>query len=76
MQMCARKAADFILEKMQTEEGRLLHRYRGEAGISANLDDYAFLIWGLLDLYETVFDVKYLKAAVAAKPGHDGAFLG
>ncbi|MCK9564870.1 MAG: thioredoxin domain-containing protein [Methanothrix sp.] len=58
------KAADFILKDMQTEEGRLLHRYRGEAGIFANLDDYAFLIWGLLDLYETVFDVKYLKAAL------------
>ena len=60
----ATKAADFILEKMQTTEGRLLHRYRGEAGIFANLDDYAFLIWGLIDLYETVFDVKYLKAAL------------
>jgi hypothetical protein len=58
------KAADFILEKMQTADGRLLHRYRGEAGISANLDDYAFLVWGLIDLYETVFDVKYLKAAL------------
>jgi uncharacterized protein YyaL (SSP411 family) len=60
----ATKAADFILEKMQTTEGRLLHRYRGEAAIPANLDDYAFLIWGLIDLYETVFDVKYLKAAL------------
>jgi len=60
----ATKAADFILEKMQPGEGRLLHRYRGEAGISAHLDDYAFLIWGLIDLYETVFDVKYLKAAL------------
>ncbi|MDD4161170.1 MAG: thioredoxin domain-containing protein [Methanothrix sp.] len=58
------KAADFILEEMQTTEGRLLHRYRGEAGISANLDDYAFLVLGLLDLYETVFDIKYLKAAI------------
>jgi uncharacterized protein YyaL (SSP411 family) len=58
------KAADFILNEMRTTEGRLLHRYRGEAGIAANLDDYAFLIWGLLDLYETVFDVNYLKAAL------------
>jgi uncharacterized protein YyaL (SSP411 family) len=58
------KAADFIQKEMQTAEGRLLHRYRGEAGIAANLDDYAFLIWGLLDLYETVFDAKYLKTAL------------
>ncbi|MDD2754761.1 MAG: thioredoxin domain-containing protein [Methanothrix sp.] len=58
------KAADFILKETRTADGRLLHRYRGEAGIAANLDDYAFLIWGLLDLYETVFDTKYLKAAL------------
>lgn len=60
----ATKAADFLLETMQTAEGRLLHRYRDGADIQANLDDYAFLVWGLIDLYETVFDVKYLKAAV------------
>jgi uncharacterized protein YyaL (SSP411 family) len=61
----ARKAADFILNKMRTKEGRLLHRYRsGHAGLQANIDDYAFLIAGLLDLYETNFDVEYLKAAL------------
>ncbi len=60
----AKKAADFILEKVRTPEGRLLHRYRGEAGIQANLDDYSFLIWGLIDLYETVFEVRYLQAAL------------
>ena len=58
------KAADFILQEMTTADGRLLHRYRDGAGITANLDDYAFLIWGLLDLYETVFDAKYLKRAL------------
>ena len=60
----AQRAAGFILEKMRNPEGRLLHRYRGEAGIQANLDDYAFLIWGLIDLYETVFEVNYLQAAL------------
>jgi uncharacterized protein YyaL (SSP411 family) len=40
------------------------HIVTGRGGIFANLDDYAFLIWGLIDLYETVFDVKYLKAAL------------
>jgi uncharacterized protein YyaL (SSP411 family) len=58
------KAADFILEMMTTADGRLLHRYRNGAGIAASLDDYAFLIWGLLDLYETVFDARYLKKAL------------
>ena len=60
----AKKAADFLLEKMQDPVGRLLHRYRGTAGLQANLDDYAFLVWGLIDLYETVFEVKYLEAAL------------
>jgi uncharacterized protein YyaL (SSP411 family) len=61
----ARKSADFILQAMQTGSGRLLRRYRsGEAVNPGFADDYAFLIWGLLDLYETVFDVRYLAEAV------------
>lgn len=61
----ARCAADFILSKMRNKDGRLLHRYRdGEAGIGANLDDYAFIIWGLIELYEASFQAAYLKAAI------------
>ncbi|MFW9995236.1 MAG: thioredoxin domain-containing protein [Candidatus Odinarchaeota archaeon] len=61
----AKEAVHFILSKLRNEQGRLLHRYReGEAGITATIDDYMFLIWGLLELYETTFDVKYLKAAI------------
>jgi uncharacterized protein len=59
----AKRAADFILKEMRTADGGLLHRYRDGAAISAYLDDYAFLVWGLIDLYETLFDVKYLLAA-------------
>jgi hypothetical protein len=44
----------------------LYHRYRdGDKAISGFLDDYAFFVWGLLELYETTFEVKYLKHAVA-----------
>ncbi len=60
----AKRAADFLREKMRDSEGKLLHRYRGTAGLQANLDDYAFLVWGLIDLYETVFEVKYLETAL------------
>ncbi len=61
----AQDAADFLLVTMRNEDGRLLHRYRdGEAGILANIDDYSFLIWGLLELYEATFDLKYLEAAI------------
>ena len=61
----AEKAADFILKNVIDEKGRLLHRYKsGSAGIPANIDDYAYLIFGLLDLYETGFENKYLNTAI------------
>jgi uncharacterized protein len=61
----AQQAADFIMQNMGKPDGSLLHRYRdGEAVIAANLDDYAFFIWGLIELYETTFDVKYLQTAL------------
>jgi uncharacterized protein YyaL (SSP411 family) len=42
-----------------------MHRYRaGVAGITGNLDDYSFMIWGLLELYSAIFDIKYLNAAI------------
>jgi uncharacterized protein YyaL (SSP411 family) len=61
----AKKTADFIFENLQTSEGKLLHRYRnGNADIEAFVDDYTFLIWGLIELYETTFEVEYLKKAL------------
>ncbi len=61
----AKRAADFILKNMRTSDGRLLHRYRdGQATIQAHVDDYAFLIWGLLELYEANFQVGYLRAII------------
>ena len=58
-------AADFVLERLRGADGRLLKRYRaGEAGLVATLEDYAFLLWGLTELYETTFDVRYLEEAV------------
>ena len=63
-----RRAADFILRNMRKPDGRLLHRYRdGQVGIAANLDDYAFLVWGLIELYEAIFDVSYLEVALELK---------
>ena len=60
----ARRTAQFLRDEMHDAEGRLLHRYRdGDAGIRATLDDYAFLIWGLLELYETTFEPQWLRAA-------------
>ena len=61
----AAEAARFVLARLRDERGRLLHRYReGEAAVPAMLDDYAFLIWGLLELYEATFEAGYLKTAL------------
>ncbi len=60
----ARRAADFLLGTLKDGQGRLLHRYReGQPAILGHLDDYAFLAWGLLELYETTFDPRFLEAA-------------
>ncbi len=62
----AAKAADFILKNLTDDRGRLLKRYRqGRAGLSAHLNDYAFMVWGLLELYQANFEIKYLKNAIA-----------
>jgi len=62
----AERAADFVLTKMRDPQGRLLHRYRdGDAALAASVDDYAFMVWGLTELYQATFDVKRLQAAVA-----------
>jgi uncharacterized protein YyaL (SSP411 family) len=62
----AEDAVDFILKKMRGPDGRLLHRYReGEASIVAHLDDYAFLVWGLIETYEATFHARLLKTALA-----------
>ena len=61
----AEKSAQFILKNLTDNNGRLLKRYRnGNAGLDAHLDDYAFFIWGLLELYEATFNVTYLTEAV------------
>jgi uncharacterized protein len=61
----AQGAAGFILKELRKPDGRLLHRYReGEASIAAHLDDYAFLVWGLIETYEATFDARLLKTAL------------
>ena len=60
----ASEAARFILENMRTDRGLLLHTYTdGRARFNAYQDDYACLIVGLIDLYESSFEPSYLVAA-------------
>jgi len=61
----AQNCAEFIFEKLIKYDGRLLARYRdGEAAFNAYLEDYAFLVWGLLELYESTYDLKFLEKAL------------
>jgi uncharacterized protein YyaL (SSP411 family) len=61
----AEGALEFINQKLHDPNGNLLHRYRdGEAIIPAFLDDYAFLSWALIELYETTFSIEYLQQAL------------
>ena len=60
----AKRAAMFIKEKLMGQDGKLLARWRdGESAHAGKLDDYAFLAWGLLELYGVTFDVQYLSEA-------------
>jgi len=66
----AEKTVEFILNNLYNNKNKnenkiLLHRYRdGEARFDGTLEDYAYLISGLLDLYESCFNVRYLELAI------------
>ncbi|RAV18771.1 thioredoxin domain-containing protein [Paenibacillus contaminans] len=61
----AEQAVRFILSKMRRPDGRLLARYRdGEAAFPGYVDDYAFMVWGLLELYQASFRTEFLEQAL------------
>jgi len=72
----AETAANFIQSKLYDEQdGNLKRRYRsGDMAINGFLDDYAYLIQGLLDLYEASFKVPYLAWAVELEEKQDPIF--
>ena len=62
----AREAADFILEKAIDNDGNLRRVYAGNrAYLMATLEDYAYLIKGLLTLWSAVNDEEILNSAIA-----------
>lgn len=62
----ARRAADNVLRGMRRADGRLIHCLRdAQEPIAAFADDYACMIWGLIELYQACFDVRYLREAIA-----------
>ena len=62
----AQSTVKFILNKLFDKKSKtLLHRYRdGDSRFEGTLEDYSYFISGLLDLYETCFDINYLELAV------------
>ena len=58
------RALKFIIDTMLDDESNLYHRYKdGEVIIRAFLDDYAYLVWALLETYEATFKPEYLELA-------------
>jgi len=72
----ANAAATFLHKKLyDPQRGTLLRRYRdGHAAVEGYADDYAFLIHGLLDLYEAAFDVAQLTWAIALQDKQNDLF--
>ena len=71
-----RRAAEFIRRTLWIEsEQRLLRRYRdGEAAIEGYAEDYAYLISGLLELFQADGDPAWLEWAVAVQAAQDRLF--
>jgi uncharacterized protein len=62
----ASKAADFVMKNMRTPDGRLLHTtFAGsEAKLNGYLEDYAYVLDGLVSLYEATFETRWLESAL------------
>eukprot|EP01117_Protostelium_nocturnum_P014902 TRINITY_DN5721_c0_g1_i1.p1 TRINITY_DN5721_c0_g1~~TRINITY_DN5721_c0_g1_i1.p1 ORF type:complete len:760 (+),score=231.46 TRINITY_DN5721_c0_g1_i1:112-2391(+) len=72
----AEEAASFVKKNLYKQEsGRLIRVFREEAGkVEGFTDDYAFLIGGILDLYETTFDSNYIRWALKLQETQDSLF--
>jgi uncharacterized protein YyaL (SSP411 family) len=71
------RAARFVRSQLWDEENKTLYRaYRGGRGtVEGFADDYAFVIQGMVDLYEASFDVEWLKFAIELQETQDRLFF-
>jgi uncharacterized protein YyaL (SSP411 family) len=74
--MAAERAASFIKKELWVETSQtLLRRYRdGEAAIDAYAEDYAFLIWGMLELFQATGTGEWLQWAIELQKRQDELF--
>jgi hypothetical protein len=72
----AQRAATFLRDRMWSGDSRTLRRrYRGgHADIDGYAEDYAFLIFGLLELFQADPDAGWLEWAVALQHQQDDLF--
>jgi uncharacterized protein len=71
----ARRAASFVRDNMRSASGRLIRRYRdGEAAIDAYAEDYAYLIFGLVELFQADGDPDWLAWAIDLQRRQDELF--
>ena len=72
----ATRAAEFIQRELYDERSGTLYRsWRESRGTIAGFaEDYAFLIQGLLDLYEAGFEIRWLQWAERLQAAMDGLF--
>ncbi len=73
----ATRAATFVRTQLYDESRKVLVRnYReGRSEVEGFADDYAFVIQGLLDLYEASFDVSWLQFAIELQETQDRLFF-
>jgi uncharacterized protein len=73
----ANRAAKFVQVTLFDPSRKILYRnYRGgRSDIEGFADDYAFVIQGLLDLYEASFDAQWLKFAAQLQETQDRLFF-
>ncbi len=63
--MAAAKSAEFLLKELKTQDGRLLRTHAlGESKLQGYLDDYAFLVHGLLRLHLATKEERWLAQAI------------
>ena len=73
----ATRAAGFVRSNLYHSSGKILYRsYRqGRSNVEGFADDYAFVVQGLLDLYEASFDIEWLKLAIELQETQDRLFF-
>jgi uncharacterized protein YyaL (SSP411 family) len=72
----AQRAARFVHDRLwKPSTGTLLRRYRdGSAGVDAYAEDYAYLVFGLLELFQTDGDPTWLEWAMTLQTRQDELF--